>query len=76
MKRFIRVYGSGSGSVRHPAYDAAAYYLPFLWFFFYKTRANTQQELPVQTVCTSTLNERCKKLTIKSQQKLIKLNGS
>ena len=25
MKRFIRVYGSGSGSVRHPGYNG---YLP------------------------------------------------
>ena len=24
MKRFIRVYGSGSGSVRHPGYEACA----------------------------------------------------
>ena len=35
-------------------YEAVAYYLPrkqssFLCFFFYKTRANTQQVLPVQT---------------------------
>ena len=35
-------------------YEAAAYYLPqkkstFLRFFFYKTRADTQQVLPVQT---------------------------
>ena len=53
MKRLIRVYGSGSGSVRHPAYEAADYYFPqkrapFV-AFFYKTRANTQQVLPVQT---------------------------
>ena len=54
MKRFIRVYGSGSGSVRHPVSEAAAYYLSqkraCFFAFFYKTRAYTQQVLPVQTV--------------------------
>ena len=28
MKRFIRVYGSGSGSVRHPGYNTKTFLLP------------------------------------------------
>ena len=44
-------------------YEAAAYYLPqkkaTFFAFFYKTRANMQQVLPVQTVCTGTMNEWC-----------------
>ena len=51
-------------------YEAAAYYLPQkrapFFAFFYKTRANTQQVLPVQLVCTGTMNEWCKILTMKT----------
>ena len=40
-------------SDNYKTYEAAAYYLPQkrapFFIFFYKTRANTQQVLPVQT---------------------------
>ena len=50
-------------------YGAAAYYLPQNRApFFYKTRAYAQRVLPVhcQLVCTGTMNEWCKILTIKT----------
>ena len=47
---------------RHPAYETAGYYLPLkkrtpFFAFYYETCANTQQALPVQTVCTGPMNE-------------------